>query len=144
MHILNSHRHVDLNLFSEINDCVTYHAREHHVNFKSDKMYSRDELVRISTEVYGLHGLKPTLNRVKLSDGGEAVVPTFDVKTMLLSLLNDNSKMIVENIVPNYNLFTGKPIDPSNTNIGEIHTVGHGRKLGHTTAVTKRTCSHLV
>ena len=85
-------------------------------------MYSRDELVRMSTEVYGLHGLKPTLNRAKLSDGGEAVVPTFDVKTMLLSLLNDNSKMIVENIAPNYNLFTGKPIDPSNTNIGEIHT----------------------
>ena len=56
MHILNSHRHVDLNLFSEINDCVTYHAREHHVDFKRDKMYSRDELVRISTEVYGLHG----------------------------------------------------------------------------------------
>ena len=93
MHILNSHRHVDLNLFSEINDCATYHAREHHVNFKSDKMYSRDELVRISTEVYGLHGMKPKLNRVKLSDGGKAVVPTFDVKTMLLLLLNDNSKM---------------------------------------------------
>ena len=58
---------------------------------------------------------------MKLSDGGEAVVPTFDVKTMLLSLLNDNSKIIVENIAPNYNLFTGKPIDPSNTDIGEIH-----------------------
>ena len=64
-------------------------------------MYSRDELVRISTKVYWLHGLKPTLNRVKLWDGGKAVIPTFDVKTMLLPLLNDNSKMIVENIAPN-------------------------------------------
>ena len=39
---------------NHINDCVTYDAREHHVDFNSDKMYSRDELVRISTEVYGL------------------------------------------------------------------------------------------
>ena len=121
MHILNSHRHVDLNLFSEINADVMYHAREHHVDFKNNKMYSRGKLVRISTEVYELHDLKPTLNCVKLSDGGEAVVPRFDVKTMLLSLLNDNSKMIVKNIAPNYSPFTGKPIDPSNTNIGEIH-----------------------
>ena len=81
---------------------------------------------------------------MKLSDGGEAVVPTLDVKTMLLSLLNDNSKMIVENIAPNYTLFIGKPIDPSNTNIGGSIRVGHGKKLGHTTAETKRMCFHLV
>ena len=87
MHILNSHRHVLPNLFSEINDCATYHVREHHVDFKSNKMYSRDELVRISTEVYGLHGMKPKLNRVKLQDGGKAVAPTFDVKVMLLSII---------------------------------------------------------
>ena len=72
------------------------------------------------------------------------VVPTFDVKTMLLSLLNDNSKMIVENIAPNYILFTGKPIDPSKpTSVRSIRD-GHGRKLGRTTAVTKRMCFHLV
>ena len=37
MHILNSHRHVGLKLFSEINDCVTYHAREHHVTLRATK-----------------------------------------------------------------------------------------------------------
>jgi hypothetical protein len=89
MHILNSHRQLDLNLFSEINDCVTYHACEKGVNFKCDKMLSRDKLVRILAEVQGLHGMKPKLNRVKLSDGGEAVVPSFDVKTMHLLILND-------------------------------------------------------
>ena len=105
MHILNSHRQLDLNLFSEINDCVTYHVHEKGVNFKCDKMFSRDELVRISAEVYSFHSMKPKLNRVKLADGEEAVVPSFDVKMMLLSILKDKSKIIIENLAPIYHLF---------------------------------------
>ena len=121
MNILNSHRQIDLNLFSEINDCVKYHAQEHKVDFATTKMYNRDELVRISTEVYNLHGMKPKLNRVKLSDNTEAVVPSFDVKTMLLSILNDPTRMRWENIASNYDPFTGRPINPV-THIDEIHT----------------------
>ena len=51
MRILSCHRHVDLNVFLGMNDSVMYHGREHHVDFKSDKMYSRDELVCISIKV---------------------------------------------------------------------------------------------
>ena len=121
MHILNSHRQINLNMFSEINDCVTYHMHENGVNFKSDKMFSHDDLVRILAEVYGLHSMKPNLNRVELSGGGESVVPSFDVKTILLLILKDKSKMIIENLAPNYHLFSGRPIDPS-TDLGEINT----------------------
>ena len=28
MHIMNKHREVDLKLYSEINECVSYHAKE--------------------------------------------------------------------------------------------------------------------
>ncbi len=121
MHILKSNRQIDLNMFSEINNCVTYHVREKGVNFKCDKMFIRDELVRILAEVYGLHGMKPKLNRVKLSDGGETVVPSFVVNMMILLILNDKSKMIIKNLAQNYHLFSGRPIDPS-TDLNEIHT----------------------
>ena len=119
--ILSGHRNVDLSLFDEINQCVQLHATEHKVDFGSCKMYSRKELVTIMTELYNLHGMKPTMNRVKLNDNSVAVVPTFDIKTMLLSILNDNTRMRPENIAPNYNLFTGKPTKPV-TKLDEIHT----------------------
>ena len=119
--ILSSHRQVDLSLFKEINDCVQYHADTHKVDFANCKMYSCEELIRAVTEIYNLHGMKPTMNRVKLSDESIAVVPTFDVKTMLLSVLNDPTRTKKENIAPNYDIFTGKPIEPSD-NLDEIHT----------------------
>ena len=67
-----------------------------------------NELVK----AYNLHAMKPKLHRVTLSDKSQAVVPVFDIKTMLVSLLNDPSRMKKENIAPNYDLFTGKPIGP--------------------------------
>ena len=121
MHIMNKHREVDLKLYSEINECVRYHATEKDVDFKTTRMYTRKQLIDISTHVYQLHGFKPTMNRVTLSDKSVAVVPTFDVKTMLLSILNDKSKMKSENIASNYNLFTGKAINEM-THIDEIHS----------------------
>ena len=121
MHIMNKHREVDLKMYSEINECVCYHAREKNVDFRTTRMYTRKQLVDISTNVYQLHGFKPTMNRVTLSDKSIAVVPTFDVKTMLLSILNDKTKMKMENIASNYDLFTGRPINEV-THIDEIHS----------------------
>ena len=119
--ILSSHRQVDLSLFDEINQCVQYHAQEHNVDFATEKLYSREQLVEIATDVYNLHGLKPTLNHVTLSDKSTAVVPSFDIKTMLLTILNDPTRMCPENIASNYNPFTGRPTAPV-THIDEIHT----------------------
>ena len=108
LHILDGHRRIDLNLFSHISDCVTFHARERGVDFTADKMFSRNELVKISADVYGLHGMKPQLNQVRLLEGGNVVVPSSDVKTVLLSLLNDKTKMRPENIAANYNIFLAR------------------------------------
>ena len=54
--ILSSHRQVDLSLFDEINECVQYHAQERKVDFASEKLYKREQLVEIATDVYNLHG----------------------------------------------------------------------------------------
>ena len=40
MHIMNKHRGVDLKMYSEINECVGYHAREKNVDFRTTKMYT--------------------------------------------------------------------------------------------------------
>jgi hypothetical protein len=108
-------------MFEEINECVQYHAEAHNVNFAKCKMYSRPDLVKAMAKVYNLHAMKPTLNRVTLSDAKIAVVPTFDVKTQLLLILNDPSQMRPENIALNYDIFTGMPKEPSDE-LGEIHT----------------------
>jgi hypothetical protein len=119
--VISSHRNVDLNLSNEINDCIQYHAQSRNLDFATTKLYKRPTLINKITDAYNLHGLKPTLNRVLLSDESYAVVPTFDVKTMLLSLLNDPSRMKAENMAPNYDAFTGKSIDAS-THLDEVHT----------------------
>ena len=91
------------------------------VDFATEKLYSREQLVEIATDVYNLHGLRPTLNSVTLSDKSTAIVPSFAIKTMLLLILNDPTCMRPENIAQNYNPFTGRPTAPV-THIDEIHT----------------------
>ena len=75
----------------------------------------------IVTDLCNLYGMKPTMNRVTLNVNSVAVVPTFDVKTMLLSILNDKTQMHPKNIAHNYNLLTSKPIVPV-THLDKIHT----------------------
>ena len=120
-HIMHSHRRIDLNLGDELNRCTQKYAKHHGVNFGEDRLYTRDELIKKLAKTYNLHGLKPDLRRIKLTDDSEATVPVFDVKAMLLKFLNDPSKMNPENIAPNFDIFTGKPIEPS-SELGEIHT----------------------
>ena len=43
--ILSGHCTVDLNLSYEINKCVQYHARVHHMDFANMALYSRKQLV---------------------------------------------------------------------------------------------------
>ena len=118
--ILSSHRQVDLSLFNEINECVQYHAQERKVDFASEKLYKREQLVEIATNVYNLHGLKPTLNHVTLFNKSATIVPSYDITTMLLTILIDPTRMRPENIASNYNPFTGRPTAPV-THIDEIY-----------------------
>ncbi len=67
--------------------------------------------------------LKPILHTIELSDGTVATAPVFDVKAKLISFLNDPHKMRQENIVSNYDIFSGKPILLTNV-IDKIHTAG--------------------
>ena len=120
--ILRSHRGIDLNLHKKIVDCVKFHAKVHKLDFATTQMHSREQLIKSITDIYNLEGMKPIMCHVSLANHNMVIVPVFNVKIMLLSLLHDTSRMKKENIAPKYDLFTGKPIDPTIAEIGEIHT----------------------
>ena len=69
--------------------------------------------------LYNLHKMKPAINQVRLTDSRIAVVPTFDIRSMLYSILTDPSQMRPENIAQNYDLLTGRPIGPV-THLDEV------------------------
>ena len=119
--ILSGHHTVDLNLSDKINKCVQYHARVHHMDFANMTLYSRKQLVQLLASLYNLHGMKPTIHRVRLTDNRIAVLPTFAIRSMLYSILTDSSLMRPENIAPNYSLFTGQPTR-SVSHLDEVYT----------------------
>ena len=69
--------------------------------------------------------LKPTYGSVCLHNGSLATVPVFDMKTMILSILHDESLMRDEHFAPGMDIFTGevdKTCSQTNDMFGEIHT----------------------
>ena len=69
--------------------------------------------------------LKPTYGSVSLHNGSLATVPVFDMKTMILSILHDESLMRDDNFAPGMDIFTGevhKTCSTTNDVFGEIHT----------------------
>jgi len=64
------------------------------------------------TKYYQMDFLKPRLHSVPLSGGTVATMTVFDVKALLIAFLNDPDKMRKENFASNYDIFTGKTIDP--------------------------------
>lgn len=121
MHDLSKHRGNDLNLHENVLQCIKSNASCNDVDFKSLNILSRKRLIQLLTKYYKLDFLKPILHTVALLDGTVATVPVFDVKAKLISFLNDPHKMRRQNIASNYDIFTGKPISPTNV-IDEIHT----------------------
>jgi hypothetical protein len=74
--------------------------------------------------VYQTKSLKPHQRVVSLSNGSKVTVPTYDVESMILSLLSHKKLMNNSNYAAGYNIFSGKKIDnhPHNEKYGEIHT----------------------
>jgi hypothetical protein len=120
-HILSAHRGVDLKLFDEITDLISVHANVHKTDFASAKLYHRNELTSAVSSLYNLQHLKHTIYQVKLTDSSVVSVPVFDVKTVILSILQDPKRMQQDNFACGYDLFTGCATEPI-THLNEVHT----------------------
>ena len=89
-----------------------------------DPLLSRKQFIAVLEKNYGSCALKPKNGNVRLHDGSFATVPVFEIKQMILSILNDPTLMKKENFVEGYDIFTGMvdPNHPANDVYGEIHT----------------------
>ena len=120
-HILSKHRGVDLKLFDEITDLVCHHANVQKTDFSSAKLYHRNELTSAVSSLYNLQHLKHTLHQVQLMDTSVVSVPVFDLRTIILSILQDPIRMKPDNFARGYDIFTGQSTEPI-THLNEIHT----------------------
>ncbi len=64
--------------------------------------------------------MQPTLHCIPLADGSVATVSIFNIKSLLLSFLNDSLHMRKENFAPDDDIFTGRATSPI-THIDKVH-----------------------
>ena len=94
-------------------------------------------------ELQNAYGMKPEHTSVVQYDVCPATIPTFCVKTMILSVLMDNKLMNSNNITKGYAILTGREVPKiaNNSNYGEIQK--HGNRLCHIIVQIINAC-HLV
>ena len=122
LHVISSHRGVDLKLYDEIIDLIKNHATTQDTDFATHKLYHRKELTRTLSTLYNLGDLQPILHNVTLSDSSVVSVPVFDVKAVILAMLHDTRKMQSTNFASGYDIFTGKCTTVDYNHLDEIHT----------------------
>ncbi len=83
------------------------HAAHHRVSFATLEIMPRPQILKELSKYYNLKFMQPILHRVPLADGSVATVTIFNVKSLLLSFLNDPLHMRKENFAPDYDIFTG-------------------------------------
>jgi hypothetical protein len=84
------------------------------------KLKKRTPFLRSIKLMYKTQSLRPTNATVKLHNGTHVTVPVFDIESMIINLLNDQTLMNKNNLAEGYNIFTGD-IDnnhPFNTKFG--------------------------
>ena len=120
-HILSSHRGVDLKVYDEIIDLIKFHSAQDS-NFSTHGLVHRQELTTSIANLYNLTALQPRLHQVTLTDSSVVSVSVFNVKAVILSMLNDPRRMQQKNFASGYDIFTGICTEESNIYLNEIHT----------------------
>ncbi len=111
-----------LTCFTKIMKCVKKHTAHHCINFATlETVMSRSLLLKELTKYYNLKFMQPTLHCVPFADGSVVTVPIFNIKSLLLSFLNDPLRIRKENFAPDYDIMTGRAIS-SITHIDKVHS----------------------
>ena len=94
---------------------------------KATPLLKRQPFLKLVNDDFNTSTLRPTYGSINLHNGSLATVPVYDMKTMILSILHDDTLMRNNNFLPDLNiLFTGDVNDGclENNHFGEIHTGG--------------------
>ena len=91
---------------------------------KFSPLIKRQPFLNLLDELFNTSTMRPTYGSIRLYDGSLATVPVYDMKTMILSILHDDTLMRTENFAPGLDIFTGDVDDNCDANnyFGEIHT----------------------
>ena len=87
------------------------------------KFKSRRSLITSTQKTLNSNAIQPINGIVRLHNNTLVIVPIFDTKHMIISLLSDPSVMNKKNFAEVYNVLTGKVDNhPANNKYGEVHT----------------------
>ena len=91
---------------------------------KFSPLIKRQPFLNLVDDFFDTATMRPTYGSIRLYDGSLATVPVYDMKTMILSILHDDTLMRTDNFAPGLDIFTGNVDDECEANnyFGEIHT----------------------
>lgn len=118
--VLGNYR-VPTKLHDDLVGLLKRYSTGRNMNFSPHDLQVRKAFVKKIEEVFQSTPMKPKDKVVKLTDGSEVSVSTYDIEAMILSLLLDEDIMSPENLAEGCDIFTRKPTEPV-THYGEVHT----------------------
>ena len=125
IHLLNilSGHPASLKLHDDICKWLNFHGSISEINFKEAMWMSRKQILSKLDDLLSVYGMEPVDKEVRLVSSATFVtVPTFDFKSMVLSLVHDKELMSTDNLIPNFDIFSGKETTVGPEMCGDIHT----------------------
>lgn len=112
-----------LNMYDEVINIINPYVTSPTFD-KFSPLLKRQPFLKCVDEVFNTSAMRPTYGTIHLYDGALATVPVYDMKTMILSILHDNTLMRTENFAPGLDIFTRNVDDDCDANkyFREIHT----------------------
>ena len=119
--ILGKHK-CDMALFDEVTNWVKHHSLYNDVDWKYGELMSRKGLLSSIETTMNTTKFKPRNTDVFLKSSGNKIsVPVFDFTSMLLSLVHDHHCMRKENVIKDFDIFSGQATKDSDV-YGDMHT----------------------
>lgn len=95
-----------LKMYDEVIDIMNMYIRSPDFD-RVSPILKRKQFLKSIDHNFNMSVMKPTYGSIQLYDGTLATVPVYDMKTMILSILHDDSLMRTENFAPGLDIFTG-------------------------------------
>ena len=95
-----------LKMYDEVIDIMNMYIRSPDFD-RVSPILKRKQFLKSIDHNFNMSVMKPTYGSIRLYDGTLATVPVYDMKTMILSILHDDSLMRTENFAPGLDIFTG-------------------------------------
>ena len=91
---------------------------------KTTPLLKRKPFLKVVDDVFNTSTLRPMYGTINLHNGLLANVPVYDMKTMILSILHNDTLMWNDNVATSLNIFTRNVDDGclENKCFGDVHT----------------------